>query len=551
MQSATVTYSRAITVAPGKYAPGHLGELTPYLPFAAVDEVLEEAGRLGQRRRDLPTRVGVYWVLALALFGCGYRAGWNRLTAGLAHVAEVPMPSVTALAGLRHRVGTEPVKALFTAVSGPLAIPGSTPGSFYRGRRVVAFDGCSSIKVRDLPCNRRWLEKIRHAVGWAGYPSLMLMTLVETGTRSIIGAGFGSLRHGERHYAHSLLPLLDTSMLLLADRGFDGNDFLAQTDATGAAFLIRLKSARRPTIEQRLPDGSYLTRLGHLTVRVIEASITTTCADGTHWTSNYRLATNLLDEGPDPAERLLALYHERWEIEVTYLALRHTLMKGRVLSSGTPDGIRQEMWALLTVYQLLRTAMTDAAATTGLDPDRMSFTRALEAAQLSVINATGITPTTTSPGPDTGPGTHSPPDSIHRTLLAHPLPPRRPRTSTRKVKSPISRYHTAPQTGRPARSTPVTEITLTIHHPGNPAPPPTTPPAPPRRPTRLDQIINAIHNNPDHTWTPKEITRAINYQGSSGTLVTQLTQWVTKGFLHKIAHGIYTPPPPTTNTTNP
>ncbi|MEW1725228.1 IS4 family transposase [Streptomyces sp. NPDC093109] len=540
-----MTYSRAITVAPGKYAPGHLGELTPYLPFAAVDEVLEETGRLGQRQRDLPTRVGVYWVLALALFGCGYRAGWNRLTSALAHVAEVPMPSVTALAGLRHRVGTEPVKALFTAVAGPLAVRGSTPGSFYRGRRVVAFDGCSSIKVRDLACNRRWLEKIRHAVGWAGYPGLMLMTLVETGTRGILGAEFGSLRHGERHYAHGLLPLLDPGMLLLADRGFDGNDFLARTDATGAAFLIRLKAARRPTVEQRLPDGSYLTRLGHLRVRIIEASVTTTCADGTRWTSGYRLATNLLDAGPDPAERLLALYHERWEIEVAYLALRHTLMKGRVLSSGTPDGIRQEMWALLTVYQLLRTAMADAAATTGLDPDRMSFTRALESAQLSVINAAGITPAPTAPD------THSPPDTIHRTLLAHPLPPRRSRTSTRKVKSPISRYHAAPQTGRPARSTSVTDITLTIHHPGNPAPPPPTPTTPPRRPTRLDQIINAMHHDPDRIWTPKEITRAIDYQGSSGTLVTQLTRWVTKGFLRKIALGVYTPPPPVTTSTNP
>jgi len=45
------------------------------------------------------------------------------------------------------------------------------------------------------------------------------------------------------------------------------------------------------------------------------------------------------------------LYHERWEHEITYLALRHTLLHGRVLRSCDPQGLRQEMWALLALYQ--------------------------------------------------------------------------------------------------------------------------------------------------------------------------------------------------------
>ena len=66
--------------------------------------------------------------------------------------------------------------------------------------------------------------------------------------------------------------------------------------------------------------------------------------------------------------------HHRWLIEVAYLALRHTPLQGRVLRSGDPAGLEQEMWALLALYQALRIAVTDAVATVpGTDPDRASY----------------------------------------------------------------------------------------------------------------------------------------------------------------------------------
>jgi Integrase core domain len=38
-QSATITITRAVTVAGGVFAPGHLGELTQYLPFELVERL--------------------------------------------------------------------------------------------------------------------------------------------------------------------------------------------------------------------------------------------------------------------------------------------------------------------------------------------------------------------------------------------------------------------------------------------------------------------------------------------------------------------------------
>lgn len=83
-QCATITLTRTSTVAEGLHAPGHLGELTQYIPFELVDAVLEETGRVEQRLRALPSRVDVYYLLALALFpDHSYQGVWSQLTASL------------------------------------------------------------------------------------------------------------------------------------------------------------------------------------------------------------------------------------------------------------------------------------------------------------------------------------------------------------------------------------------------------------------------------------------------------------------------------------
>ncbi len=118
-------------------------------------------------------------MLALGLFPeLGYLGIWGKLVAALEGLA-VPRPSEKALRDLRRWVGAAPLRALFDIVAGPLAQSG-TPGTRYRRWRTVAFDGRSSIKVSDAERNRSWLAKIRYRLGWADYPTVMLMTLVET-----------------------------------------------------------------------------------------------------------------------------------------------------------------------------------------------------------------------------------------------------------------------------------------------------------------------------------------------------------------------------------
>lgn len=453
MRSAIATISRTVTVAGGVFAPGHLGELTRHVPFELVDDVLAETGTTEMRIRDLPSRVGVYFVLALALFPqLGYRRVWDKLIAGLAGMP-VPTPTAKALRDVRRRIGSGPLQALFETVAGPLAQP-RTPGTRFGRYRTVAFDGCMSTKVPDTAANRSWLGKLSASRGQTGYPAIKLMTLVETGTRGLLGAVFGPPATGEPEQARQLLHLLDARMLVLADRGFDSGDLFDQIAATGAQFLVRLRNNRRLAVLAHYDDGTYLTQIGQTTVRVIDADITVTCADGTHYAATYRLATTLTDPRRYPARKLINLYHERWEHEITYLALRHTLAQHQVLRSATPEGITQEMWAQLAIYQILHATMVDAVESRpGTDPDRASFTTAVQAATDSIIHASNITG-----------DHHDPAGDIGHAILNSLLGPRRPRTSARKVKSPLSKYtgrRANKDHPRPELSTTITSLTTT------------------------------------------------------------------------------------------
>ncbi|MPY85911.1 MAG: hypothetical protein GEV00_22170 [Actinophytocola sp.] len=133
--------------------------------------------------------------------------------------------------------------------------------------------------------------------------------------------------------------------------------------------------------------------------------------------------------------------------------ITNVVTRSSEVTANTRAGVAQQMWALLIVYQLIRTAMVDAIETRpGTDPDRASFATAYQAATDSIITAANIT-NDHSDDHDILVG------GIGRAVLADLLPPRRPRTNVRKVKSPLSKYNKK-DPKRPERSTKITKLTL-------------------------------------------------------------------------------------------
>jgi hypothetical protein len=422
--------TRTVTVAPGRFAPGHLGELTQQLPFEMVDAALAQTGRVQSRLRDLPARVVVYLLVAGCLFAeLGYGQVWQRLCAGLDGLP-LAAPTASALTQARRRLGPAPLRALFGLLSGPAPVAAATTGVRVGGLLVCAIDG-TTLSVADTPANHGLYTTQPGHHGGSGYRLLRLVALVACGTRSLIAVVFGPTSSGETTMTNQLAEHLHAGMLVLCDRNLTTAALTGRIAATGAQLLGRCKANRKLPMVGRLPDGSWLSLLGGVTVRVIDAEITIATRAG-RASGSYRLATTLTDTRRWPATALVALYHQRWEIETAYLELKSSILGGRVLRARTPTGIDQEVHALLVCYQLLRLAMADATNTQpGLDPDRASFTIALQAARDQLIQAAGVIAVATIDLVG----------KIGRAVLDNLLADRRLRVSPRVVKRAISKYN--------------------------------------------------------------------------------------------------------------
>lgn len=232
-----------------------------------------------------------------------------------------------------------------------------------------------------------------------GFPQVRLLTLIEAGSHAVIDAAFGP--DSERVLARRALPALRPGMLLLADRNFPSYHLWGQAAGSGARLLWRVKAAWQLPRIATFTDGSWLAvlpapgrrRRAGIWVRVVDYQVKVTDPQSGHTrTEAFRLITTLTNPTAAPAAELAACYHERWESETGYAALK-VAQRGprRVLRSQRPDGVTQELYAYLITHQALRALMTRAAETAGLDPDRLSFTTTLRLVCRTVINQTTAT----------------------------------------------------------------------------------------------------------------------------------------------------------------
>jgi hypothetical protein len=186
--------------------------------------------------------------------------------------------------------------------------------------------------------------------------------------------------------------------------------------ATGAHVLWRARADIDLPVVSVLDDGTYTSRVADpktsrrlrregksgadipgITVRVIEYAVTTD--EDTDVSELFCLVTDLLDPQQLSAPQAAQAYGQRWQIETAFAELQTGIRGGPavVLRSKSPDMIRQELYAMLCTYQAIRTLICHAAPAEGLDPDRISFTRAKEAIAARVTGAAAFSLPLTSP----------------------------------------------------------------------------------------------------------------------------------------------------------
>ena len=379
-----------------------VGVISKTFPLEKINRILQSNGKVSQRQRDLPAHVVVYYVLALALFmQVSYREVLRCLLEGIEWLsipgARIKVTGKSGISQARTRLGVEPLKELHDAVVKPIA-GRNTRGAWYRRWHLVTLDG-STMETADNRENEAAFGRPGASRGRSGYPQIRFVSLVENGTHVLFGTKLAGCRTSEATLAREVIPHLEAGMLCLADRYFFGFELWQKAQSTGADLLWRVrKNALLPCIE-RLPDGSYLSRIypyrqkhrcnsNGIDVRVIEYVL-----EGSDSKEVYRLVTTILDPKAAPALELAALYCERWEIETALDELKTHLRGSHIqLRSKTPDLVRQEFYGLMMTHFAIRGLMHEAAVKADIDPDKLSFVHAVRVVRRKLRSLNAFSP---------------------------------------------------------------------------------------------------------------------------------------------------------------
>ena len=415
----SVAHDGSEGLSPDGWLPDRIsiGVLTRVFTPELVDAAVDAAGVREQRRRLLPARLVMYFVLALWLFrgrNCGYGQVMTKLADGLYHQRRAAdlldgqhldtdgwvdagqgrrwrPPNISSLSRGRGKLGPAAVRFLFEEVAGPVGDE-QDPGVSCCGLRVVSMDGSTSDVPDSEPSDEHFGRPSNQSRDGA-FAQVRWLAAAESGTGSLLGASIGPYRDSEQALARDLLEqgCFGPGMLVLADRKFLSWALAREFLATGAHILWRASAAFALKPVKVLADGTYLAELKPprksdgppLLVRVIEYTVHTAPEDGGGEENSevFCLVTSLLDPQEYPALDLACCYPARWGCETVIGHHKTDMGEGQpVLRSRDPAGVEQEMWALFAVYQAICKITGAGAAAAGIPPDKISFPHALAAA---------------------------------------------------------------------------------------------------------------------------------------------------------------------------
>jgi hypothetical protein len=298
--------------------------------------------------------------------------------------------SAPAISRRRQRLPWQLFRDLLVNCLRPLADRRRHPEAFYHGYRLVGLDG-TCFGVQNVPRLVRALGKASTRRFKAAFAHVRTVVLVELGLHNPLAAAIGCHGESEMALAWGLIDQLPQRSLLLADRLYGTPLFvgtlLARCLDVQGEFLVRIRRRLKTRLIEVLPDGSAVVELRvpcddgepcTFLVREIRGRV---CGRGSQVTS-LRLWTSLLDHAAHPAVELLALYAQRWEVELTIKELKVELQGSDRLASYTVDTAAQEIAALLLAQAVLveaRVVRSRQAAVTVL---RISYRAVLQEVRL-------------------------------------------------------------------------------------------------------------------------------------------------------------------------
>ncbi len=345
--------------------------ITRLLPVAVVDEALAAEGCCWRERFFTP--VITLWIFLGQVLdpdpSC--QQAVFRFVAWLSAHGRALCSSLTgAYCRARQRL-VEGVLARLVRRTGADVETTSPHEWHWHGRRVRICDG-TTVSMPATPANQR------------AYPHSRTQFSPYKGKET-----------GETALLRSLLTSgLTRGDLLLADRGFANYWVIALARALGIDVLFRQHQLRKVDFRrgQRLGKDDHLitwakpqrpawmtktlyaTLPATLTLREVRLRI----PKGKKRTKEIVVVSTLLDAGRYAKGELQTLYRLRWQAELHLRSLK-TILQMDILRCKTPAMVRKEIWAHFLVYNLIRSAMAQAAVNHQKKPWQISFTGSLQA----------------------------------------------------------------------------------------------------------------------------------------------------------------------------
>src|SRR5947207_3311185 len=352
--------------------------------------------------------------------------------------------SDAGLSGRRKALGSQCLQALMRERCQVMAQPSSMPSAFFGRYRLMAIDG-TVFNTPDTKANALAFGRSSNQYGPGAYPQVRCVLLAECGPHAVVGLEIDGYDVSEVHGAHRLLEQIGRNMLVLVDAGITSGGFIEHVRERGAHALGALEAGTWEHLshQRRLCDGSvlawvspacpssahYPVRRG-MWVRIISYRMTVDRLGEPG--KVYRLVTTLLNPRVAPALELVALYHERWEVELVIDEIKtHERAQRKVLRSKTPEGVRQELYGIYLAHYAVRVLLAQAAVEAELDPDRLSFSEGLFELTETISLALTVEPEE---------ATERLLRRLRYKMAQHVLPVRRLRINRREVKQVYNKY---------------------------------------------------------------------------------------------------------------
>lgn len=357
--------------------PGALDALKAHLDPNLIEEALCYTGSASIRRRRLPAEQVIWLVIGMAL----YR---GQSIEEVVELLDLTLPdkrgtllAKSAIAQARQRLKPEALEYLFLVTAAEWSAR-SADAHRWRGLALYGWDG-TTMRVPDSPENRAEFGGQRSARGESGYPQVRVVASMALRSHVLASFRVADYHTGETTLAKGLWETVPDNSLVLFDRNFLIKGQLVRFETSGNRhWLTRSKSNTRWAVVEHLGRNDDLVEL-----EINEPGMPKT------WqirAIRYKrrgfppstILTSLVDAAAYPASELVALYHERWELELAYDELKtHMLHREEAIRSRTPGGVRQELWGIAIAYNLVRVEMEHTAREARVVPTRISFVNAL------------------------------------------------------------------------------------------------------------------------------------------------------------------------------